>query len=314
MQEHEVDIKPKFKEHYSQLTDWDAFIHYSLQYLRRSIRINTLKTTIPGVKKSLEEKDWILTPIPWCSEGFWVKHKEDRRDIGNTEEHSLGYFYVQEAASMIPPLALQPQKHEKVLDMCASPGSKTSQLCTMMQNRGIIVANDYKGMRLAPLGLNMQRIGATNVIITLMQGQWFKKAGIMFDKILVDAPCSGTGTIRKSFKTLKIWNLPSIRRLAAEQRQLITTAFEILKPGGTMVYSTCSCEPLENEAIIHHLLTTYNNAKVEPFKLPIKTKGTIKEYEGTLFDPSIKDCLRLWPQDNDTEGFFVARIKKETEQ
>src|SRR3989338_265614 len=260
-----ITFKEKFIERYSSLTDWETFKKISLSYLRRSIRVNTLKISIGQLKKRLS-KSWAMETIPWCNEGFYVEHEEGRRDIGNTIEHSLGYFYVQEAASMMPPIVLDPKSDEFVLDMCAAPGSKASQIAQYMENKGILIANDYKGMRIAPLGINMQRMGITNSIITLMEGRFFKN--IEFDKILVDAPCSGTGTIRKSFKTLRIWNPDMIRRLSSQQKPLIDTAFQILNKGGEMVYSTCSVEPEENEEVVSFLLDKYANAKLEKIKLP----------------------------------------------
>lgn len=304
----EIEFKEKFIERYSKLTDFEEFKKYSLSFLRRSIRVNTIKSTIAEVKKRLS-KNWTLTPIPWCKQGFWVEHKRGRRDIGNTVEHQLGYIYIQEAASMIPPIVLAPKPGDLVLDMCASPGSKTSQIAAMMKNKGMLIANDYQGKRLAPLGLNLQRIGATNCLLTLMEGRFFKN--FSFDKILVDAPCSGTGTIRKSLKTLRIWNPDMIKRLAGTQRQLIETAFNNLKKNGTLVYSTCSLEPEENEAVINFLLNKYNNAKIENIELNgLKTSPPILKFENKEYNEKIKDCLRIWPQDNDTEGFFVAKIRK----
>ncbi len=309
MDKENVEFKPKFIERYEKLTNFEDFKKYSLEFLRRSVRINTLKISISECKKRLEEKGWQLTQIPWCKEGFWVVHNEGRRDIGNTLEHSLGHIYVQEAASMIPPIVLGPQPGDIVLDMCASPGSKSSQIAQYMENKGILVANDYKGIRIAPLGINLQRCGISNAIITLMEGRWFKD--LRFDKILVDAPCSGTGTIRKSFKTLMIWNPDVIKRLAGQQRQLIETAFDILKEDGVMVYSTCSCEPEENEGIIDHLLNNHDNAKLEKIYLDgLKVSKPILEFEKNRYRKEIENCLRIWPQDNDTEGFFVAKIRK----
>ena len=161
-----------------------------------------------------------------------------------------------------------------------------------------------------PLAINLQRCGASNTIITLMEGRFFKNSSIKFDKILVDAPCSGTGTIRKSLKTLLIWNPDMIKRLAGTQRQLIDTAFNILKENGTLVYSTCSLEPEENEAVIDFLLNKYQNASLEEIKLKIKSSKPILEFENKVYNEEIRKCLRIWPQDNDTEGFFVARIRK----
>lgn len=308
MQKEKVEFKEKFVERYSKLTDWEVFKEISLTYLRRSIRVNTLKIPIEDLKKRLV--DWKLTQVPWCKEGFWVEHKEGRRDIGNTPEHALGYYYVQESASMIPPLVLEPKPNDVVLDMCASPGSKCSQIAQYMQNKGILVANDYQYIRLQPLGINLQRMGITNSIVTLQEGRFFKNSNIEFDKILVDAPCSGTGTIRKSFKTLRIWNPDAIRRLAGQQRQLIDTAFSILKKGGTMVYSTCSLEPEEDEGVVDYLLNKYDNSQLEEIKLDIKRSEPILEFEGKEYNSEVKKCLRIWPQDNDSEGFFVAKIRK----
>ncbi len=308
----EIELKQKFIERYSKLTDFKEFKKYSLSFLRRSIRVNTIKSTVSEIKKRIG-KDWNLAPIPWCKEGFWIEHKgkgkEHRRDIGNTKEHQLGYIYVQEAASMIPPIILNPKQGEIVLDMCASPGSKSSQIAAMMKNKGILIANDYQGKRLAPLGLNLQRVGVSNCILTLMEGRFFK--GFNFDKILVDAPCSGTGTIRRSLKTLRIWNPDMIKRLAGTQKQLIETAFNNLKKNRTLVYSTCSLEPEENEAVIDFLLNKHENAKIEKIELKgLKRSQPILEFEGKEYDRRIKNCLRIWPQDNDTEGFFVAKLKK----
>ena len=310
MQKETIEFKEKFIERYSKLTDWETFKEISLTFLRRSIRVNTLKISIDECKKRLEKQNWNLEQIPWCKEGFWVVHKEGRRDIGNTIEHSLGYYYVQEAASMIPPLVLEPKPNEVILDMCAAPGSKASQIAQYMQNKGILIANDYQYIRLQPLGINLQRMGVRNSIITLMEGRFFKNSNIEFDRILVDAPCSGTGTIRKSLKTIGIWNPNVIRRLAGQQRQLIDTAFSILKKDGVMVYSTCSLEPEENEDVIDFLLEKYDNSKLEDIKLDIKQSSAVLEFEGDKYNPEIKKCLRIWPQDNDTEGFFVTRIRK----
>ena len=305
----QIEFKEKFIERYSKLTDFEEFKKYSLSFLRRSIRVNTIKISINDLKKRLEE-NWNLEQIPWCKEGFYIEHiKKERRDIGNLIEHSLGYFYTQEAASMIPPLVLEPEESDTILDMAASPGSKTTQIAALMHNKGILVANDINSARMKPLSLNVQRCGITNCIVTMMYGQRFRN--FEFDKILLDAPCSGTGTIRKSLKTLRIWNPLMVQRLAHTQKSLIEIAFSNLKPGGTLVYSTCSNEPEENEAVIDFLLNKYENAKLEEINLKsIKRSNAILEFEGNVYNEEIKKCLRIWPQDNDTEGFFVAKTKK----
>tara|TARA_Y100000310_G_C20699785_1_gene828622 strand:+ start:2007 stop:2996 length:990 start_codon:yes stop_codon:yes gene_type:complete len=316
-----IEIKEAFKERYEKLTDFEEFKKYSLSYMKRCIRINTLKISMEDLKKRLT--DWKLDQVPWCKEGFNVENiKTGRRDIGNLLEHALGYFYVQENASMIPPVVLEPKKDEIVLDLCAAPGSKTTQIAQYMENTGIILANDYTYMRMKPLSMNLQRCGVLNTITTMLAGQSYKKKSINartgfgtqkvgFDKVLVDAPCSGTGTIRKSLKTLRIWNPNMVRRLGGTQKQLIDTGFEVLKEGGTMVYSTCSLEPEENEEVVDHLLEKYDNAKLEEIKLNgLNRSESVLEFEGKKYNSEVKKCLRIWPQDNDSEGFFVTKIKK----
>ncbi len=305
----DIEIKKNFEERYKGLLgkDYEKFIEYSLSFMRKSIRVNTLKITVDELKKRLE-KEWKLTQIPWCKEGFFIEHKKGlRRDIGNLLEHNLGYFYVQEAVSMIPAVVLNPSPEDVVLDMCSAPGSKTTQIAAMMQNKGVLVSNDSDYKRMAPLSFNIQRTGATNTLVTLMEGRFFK---MPFDKILLDAPCSGTGTIRKSLKTFKMWNPNMIRRIAGTQRQLIDVAFNCLKPGGVMTYSTCTLEPEENEAIIDFLLNKYENAKLEKIDLNIKHGQTVEEFNGQRYNKEVEKCLRIWPQDNDTCGFFVAKVKK----
>jgi len=302
-------IKPKFESHYKELLGnrYEEFIDISLTLPVRSIRVNTIKIS---VKKLIERipKEWELKQIPWCETGFWIENKE-RKDVGNLIEHALGYFYVQDAASMIPPIVLDPKPNEKVLDMCASPGSKSSQIAQMMENSGTLIANDNKGIRLAPLGINLQRMGISNTIITLMSGTSFRN--FEFDKILVDAPCSCTGTIRKSLKVLTEWSENMIQRMVKDQKKLLEAAYLNLKKGGTLVYSTCSVEPEEDEGVITWFLDKYKDAKLEKIEVKgLKCSEPVLSFKDKTYNPEVKKCLRIYPQDNDTEGFFVAKIIK----
>lgn len=301
----EIIFKENFIERYKELTDIEKFREITVKELRRSIRVNTIKIPVNELTQRLEQR-WQLEQIPWCKEGFFIKG--ERKDIGNLIEHSLGYFYVQESASMIPPIVLNPDENDFVLDMAASPGSKTTQLAALMNNKGLIIANDFKYDRIKALGINLQRCGVENCVITLMNGLAIK--GFEFDKILLDAPCSGTGTIRKSLKTLKIYNTKMITKLASMQKKLIENAFLNLKKGGVLVYSTCSLEPEENEGVINFLLKKYNNAKLEKIDLKINRSPPILEFDDEIYEPEIKKCLRIWPQDNDTEGFFISKVVK----
>lgn len=299
--------KTGFWERYAKLTDLDVFKACSFTQLRKSIRVNTIKAKVADIRKRLSD-DWRLTPVPWCNEGFWIEG--ERRDIGNLAEHVLGYIYVQEAASMIPPVVLDPRPGDLVLDLCAAPGSKTTQMAAMMQNEGLIVANDVNYNRLASLGINVQRMGCTNVMLTNMQGQQFKKCKLRFDRILVDAPCSGTGTIRKSFRTLDDWSPKLVTRLAETQKSLLRTAWQALAPGGTLVYSTCTMEPQEDEGIVSWFLGAHGDASIQDIRFDEKRSGPVMAFEGERYCNTVKKCLRIWPQDNDSEGFFVAKFVK----
>ena len=151
-----MEFKKPFLQRYEKLTDIDEFIKFCKLPLRKSLRVNTLKTSIKRIKESFE-----LEQVPWCNEGFFVKGYA----IGNSPEHFLGYIYIQEAASTIPPVVLAPKKGDIILDMCSSPGSKTTQLAAMMENKGIIVANENSYQRAKPLAMNLERLGVSNTAI-----------------------------------------------------------------------------------------------------------------------------------------------------
>lgn len=305
----EIEIKDQFIERYKALLSdrFDTFLQHSLSYSRKSIRANTLKITTQHLKARLE-KDWNLEQVPWCKEGFYLDFKgHDRYDIGNLVEHQLGYLYVQDSASMIPPLVLHPLPGELVLDLCAAPGSKTTQLAAMMENTGILFANDVSGQRMKPLGLNLQRCGVMNAVVTLRANREF---AAVFDKILVDAPCSATGTVRKSLKALQMWSPGFIQRMAHEQRTILRQAWRAVKPGGLLVYSTCTMEPEENEGNVASFLREHEDASLEDIDLDINRSPAILSFDGRDYGSEVRKCLRIWPQDNNTEGFFVAKIRK----
>ncbi len=304
------DIPDKFKERYKFILGdkYDEFIEYSFAYLRRCIRINTLKMDFKVATERLSKK-LKMKKIPWCNEGFWIEDKEkERYDFGNMLEHQLGYFYLQEAASMIPVVVLDVEEKMKVLDMCAAPGSKTSQISQYMKNTGVLVANDVSSSRIKALGANLQKLGVLNEVITNLSGRHFSEPE--FDRVLVDAPCSGTGTIRKSFKVLSMWSPNLVKKFSRIQKELIDCGFKSLKENAIMVYSTCTQEPEENEAVVSWLLDKYENAELLDIDIKINRSSPITKWDNIKFNPEVKKCLRIYPQDNDSEGFFVAKILK----
>jgi len=309
-------MKPLFLERIKDLMkdETEIFIEYLKKPLLRSIRANTLKISTEELKSRLMKRWGIEQPLKNYPEAFIIKSKLSPGEVGKSIEHRLGYFYVQEIASMMPPLALAPEKDEIVLDLCAAPGSKTTQMASLMHNQGTIVANDVRIDRLKALTSNLERCGVANAVVTRMNGLVLTKKlsekKLFFDKILLDAPCSGEGTIRDSLQTLKTWNINMIKKFGALQKKLISASINCLKPNGTLVYSTCTFSPEENEEVIDFALKNFN-VKTEKINLPLKTRDGIEEWQGDKFNPEIKNCRRIYPQDNDTEGFFVARIKKQ---
>ena len=275
------------------------------------LKQNPFKINISAkeILSRLKEKGWEIERIPFYKYGFWIKNF--RRDIGNTIEFQLGYFYPQEAASMIPPLALELKKDDLVLDLAAAPGSKTTQIAMHLENEGLIIANDPDYKRIKALIENLQRQGVLNTIVISIDGRYINKLNLKFDKILLDAPCSGTGAIRKTYRVLNMWNENAIKRLSNLQKRLILSAFDSLKEGGILVYSTCSVEPEENEFVINYLIEKRENLKIEKIEIPnLKYSETILEYKGIKLNDEISKTLRIWPWDNDTEGFYIAKIKK----
>lgn len=282
----------------------DDFIAYCDKPLRPSLRVNTLKITSAALAEQLIAKGWQLSAIPWCTDGFWFT-APDNVQPGNTVEHLQGLFYIQEASSMMPPTALFAalEQADYVLDMASAPGSKTTQIAALMHNQGVLVANEYSSSRTKILHANIARMGVSNTAMTHFDARVFGEYLFeTFDAILLDAPCSGEGTIRKDPLALKDWRQSDIDEIAATQRDLIISAFQALKPGGTLVYSTCTLNKLENHQVCHFLKQTYPHA-VEFVSLE------------HLFDGADKACsdegfLHIWPQIYDSEGFFVAKLRK----
>ncbi|HLD37144.1 MAG: RNA methylase, NOL1/NOP2/sun family [Candidatus Amesbacteria bacterium GW2011_GWA2_42_12] len=312
--------KPLFEERMKALLespeDYEKFLEYAKLPLPRTIRCNTLKISAQELKQRLEEKGWkIRQPFPEYPEIMIVESVLQPGELGKSIEHVMGYYYIQEMSSMMPVIALQPKPGEIVLDLCAAPGSKTTQMSAFMQNAGTIIANDNRIDRIQILASNLERCGCMNVIVTRNDGvqlcERLAGAGMKFDKILVDAPCSAEGNVRSNQKTLLMWNIRMIEKLGRMQKKLALSAFQLLKEGGEMVYSTCTHAPEENEAVVDFLVKNFN-AQSEKISLPLKCRQGITEWgNGKLeFSQEIKSACRIYPQDSNTEGFFVAKVKK----
>lgn len=282
----------------------------------KSIRCNTLKISPEKLIEKLNKKGWkTKQPFKKFPEIIIIENSLGPGEIGRSIEHLLGYYYVQEIASTLPIIALNPKKGDFVLDLCAAPGSKTTQAAAKMENKGTIIANEVSLGRVKILASNTERCGATNVIITKQEGSLLckklKDKRFSFDKILLDAPCSGEGTLRTSKMTSKMWSINTVKKLSKVQKNLLIHALEILKVGGEIVYSTCTHSPEENESIVDFALKKFQDKiEIEEIKLPIKFRKGLTKWKDWEYDEEVLKCCRIYPQDNDTEGFFLTKMKK----
>ncbi|MCO7225630.1 16S rRNA (cytosine(1407)-C(5))-methyltransferase RsmF [Pleionea sp. CnH1-48] len=290
--------------------DMEAFLAACDRPLRKSIRVNTLKISVEDFKTRAEQLDWQLTPIPWCNEGFWIvrsKEQEDTQSLGNFVEHLQGLFYIQEASSMLPPVALMSQCDEPhlLLDMAAAPGSKTTQLAAYMNNEGTLIANELSSSRLKALHANVQRCGVKNVCLTHMDGSLLgDRLKETFSAILLDAPCGGEGTLRKDPNALNNWSLQALEDISEIQKKLISSAYEALAPGGTLIYSTCTLSREENQDVCDYLLEHYQDMTIQPLTNLFAGANECTTPEG---------YLHVFPHIYDSEGFFVAAFRKQGE-
>lgn len=339
-------------DRYAPFTDLQALKAYSARPLRKSLRVNTLKMSVEELRTYAHEKRWRLAPVPWCPEGFFVDRpslrgaelRPARRADQNCEAlgkdllHLTGHFYLQEAASMLPVALLDPKPGEVIFDMSAAPGSKTTQIAARMSEghpsdpersrraRGVLIANDVQEKRLWTLKSALYRMGVTNAIVTKKVGQWF--AGHMterFDRVLLDAPCTAQGTVRKDTDALSYGGPENIAKMARLQTVLLEAAVHAVKIGGRIVYSTCTLTPEENEMVVLKILNKFcdhlevldprdedvgrgtwdmGRAIEDSIMVQEKGLGPLSSVRGPV------PLLRLWPQQWDTEGFFCAVLRK----
>ncbi len=320
MKKRKYELKPVFVERMKKLLseerDFESYLEILKKEPLKSIRCNTLKISPEKLKKRLESKGWkIILPFDSHPEIMVVENELLPGELGRNLEHMLGYYYVQEIASMLPVIVLNPKKNEFFLDLCASPGSKTTQVAAKMENTGTVIANEVSLGRIKILASNTERCGITNTILTKKDGaalcRRLKNEGYLFDKILVDAPCSGEGTLRGTPKTAKMWNINTVKKLQRVQKELLVSAFEILKVGGEIVYSTCTHSPEENESTVDFTLKKFGDSiEIEKIKLPVNCREGILEWEGREYDERVKYCCRIYPHDSNTEGFFISKFRR----
>jgi tRNA (cytosine49-C5)-methyltransferase len=295
------------------LNQWDKVSKSFNAGKPTTFRVNTLKTNASSIREKLTSQGFKMENVLWAKDAF-ILRKGLQKDLEKTDPYQKGDIYIQGLSSMIPPLALNPQPGELVLDLTAAPGSKTTQMASLMKGLGQIVACDNNPIRVEKLRANVDRQGATLVNIPDASdgGLFWKNHFEVFDRVLLDAPCSSEGRFQLDEpSTYGYWRKETNRKMAKDQRRLFKSAFYSLKPGGTMVYSTCTFAPEENEMVLDWALETYGDAlEIEdiPLSLPATTRG-LSGWDGVKFHPSVIKALRILPT-ADMEGFFAARLKK----
>ena len=291
---------------------FDAIANTFTEPKPTTFRINSLKISREQIRKQLEKQGFGLASVSWYPDVF-ILRKGRLRELEKTESYLKGEIYVQGLSSMIPPLVLDPKPGERVLDLAAAPGSKTTQMACLMNNEGQIVANDSDKIRSEKLKANVALQGAENVQIILDYGESVgKKHPEHFDRVLLDAPCSAEGRFNtREPSSYRYWKPGTVLEMAKLQKKLFASAFSALKPGGTLVYSTCTFAPEENEAVLSDALEKFGGQiEIEAIHLSISNKTTgLSVWEGKQFRPSVKKALRILPIP-EMEGFFVARIQK----
>jgi NOL1/NOP2/sun family putative RNA methylase len=271
------------------------------------VRVNTLKAEPRQVRAGLEAEGFRVDPEPWYPLLLRLGGK-GAPAVGATLLHGLGHIYVQSASSAVAALAVDVQPGQRVLDLCAAPGSKTTLLAQAMDDRGALVANEPSPQRSRSLLANLERLGVTCAVVTTYSGQNFPRRH-RFDRVLVDAPCSGEGTWRgPGGRPRRV--KPGLRaHLQRQQAALLRRGYEVLDPGGILVYSTCTYAPEENEAVVGPFIEE-TGARVLPLELDVPAAPGVTAWEGQEFPESVRLGRRLYPHRFDSEGFFVIRLAR----
>lgn len=304
-------IPPRFCERLRQILPaaaYDTCLEAMHQEPATTFRLNPLKATLEQALSSLQAGGFAPTPLPWKPDAFAVPDAQ-RRALTESAACREGWIYLQNPASMVPPLVLDPRPGDWVLDLTAAPGSKTLQLAGMMGGQGRISAVEMVRDRFFRLKANLAAHGADWVQLYLKDGTGVgRTCPEWFDRVLLDAPCSGEGRINARYpETYAYWSEAKIREMSRKQKRLLSSAARALKPGGVLVYSTCSLAPEENELVVAQALEW--GLGIEAAPLPCPALPGLTQWQGKDLPPELAHCLRLVP-DGLLEGFFVCRLRK----
>ena len=265
-----------------------------------TIRVNALKCTKEQVKKVLKSNNITFTEVEWCNEALVIENATEQ-NLQELDIYKNGEIYLQSLSSMLPPIILEPKQDEDILDMCAAPGGKTTQIAAITQNKAHITACEMNSIRAERLKYNLDKQGVTSALVMQKDAREIDDF-FSFDRILLDAPCSGSGTIDvNDEKTFKYFTPKLIEKTTKAQEKLIRKSVKLLKSGHEMVYSTCSILSIENEKIVENILKDGKleivpiklNKQANIEKLPVKIPGTLCVCPSELY-----------------EGFFIAKLRK----
>lgn len=285
--------------------EYEEFLESYNQPRHYGLRVNTLKIS---VEDFLRISPFALEPIPWTKDGFYYKEGENP---GRHPYYHAGLYYIQEPSAMLPGAVMDAQPGECVLDLCAAPGGKTVQMAAAMKGQGLLLANDISADRVKALVKNIELCGIRNAVVTNETPEKLaRNFKGFFDRILVDAPCSGEGMFRKDEDAARSWENFKCEKCAGMQRDILDHVDKMLKPGGYMVYSTCTFSPEEDEAMIAEFMDKQGNYEICPIpKVAGIADGRPEWANG---NPELAKTARLWPHRMRGEGHFVALLRKKT--
>jgi len=278
---------------------------------KQSVRLNPLRGDVDKTKAELAKLHWLGAPYAWAANCYQLAVPVEQ--IRDSELVTSGKVFIQNAASWLPVVALDPQPGEKILDVCAAPGGKTSHIAAITDNHAYITANDNSRARLAKMQANFGRLNVAPAQISLYDATQMgrKLDGESYDKILLDAPCSGEGLMHYDrAKDFESWSVAHIKRLSKLQKQILGQAWYLLKVGGTLIYSTCTMAPEENEVVVDYLLRTHPEAQVVPFEMQLpNSTPALNSWNDRTFQPQLQGSMRLAPSEH-VEAFFVCVLRK----
>ena len=288
--------------------EYPAYLDCLRQAPTAGLRVNTLKvspTEFAGIAP------FSLEPIPWCPEGFWLGNPDKH---GKHPYHAAGLYYLQDPSAMAVTLALDPRPGEKILDLAAAPGGKATHIASRLGGQGLLVANEIHPQRAWELAQNLERWGVQNTVITREAPKRLAVAlSGFFDKVLLDAPCSGEGMFRKSEAARRDWSVVAVQSCALRQAAILEQAGRLVRPGGGLVYSTCTFSPEENEGVVAEFLRRHPEFELAPIAaIPGAASGRPDWLPDQTISPALELTLRLWPQHGMGEGHFIARMQKDS--